>query len=59
MATSTVKEELDVAPANGVDLLKVARTRSGEFYKEHNVAAVSNNLEIDNGNGSSICERTN
>jgi hypothetical protein len=59
METSIVTQELNVAAANGVEPRKVARTRSGDFYKEHNVAAVSSNLEINNGDCSSICRRTN
>jgi hypothetical protein len=35
----------------------VSRTRSVDFYKEYNVAAVASNLETNNGNGSSICGR--
>ena len=59
MQTSIVKSELEVAGTNDVDLRKVARTRSVDFYKEHNVAAVASNLESNNGNDSSICGRIN
>jgi hypothetical protein len=55
MLSSIVESELNVLASNDVELGRVARTRSGDFYREHNAAAVSSNLQSNNGNGSAIC----